>query len=587
MDVDEDLRLPQLAELIDNIKAADPDARKASLRVLHIIAEHLGAGRTREELVPYLVDSIDDEDEVMALLAEQLNNLIGPMGGPAYAHLLLPAFEQLASSEEAVVRKNATTSLNQIAEQMSRDNILDKYVPLVDRLTSAHWFNLRASACALYPTLYQVVGDEQFKFNVLQAFATLCTDNTPMVRRAAAENLEKMIELCSPKVVEDRLKVLFLRMMEDEQDSVRLLGVGLLPTLASRINSKDMIIKNFEKAIEDPAWRVRYMLADRIVGLQTSLGSSISDERLLPVFVRLLNDSEAEVRNCAASKVLEFSKNLGERTRVKSFCQKILPCVKKLAEDPWEHVRASLATVIMGLSDILGKQLTIEHLLPLFLHLLKDDHSEVRLNVISRLNEVNAVIGLEHLAQSLLPAIDDLAENDEWRTRLAIIEYIPTVSSQLGVEFFNAHLMKLCLMWLKDPVYAVRQKTVEILEKLIEAFGKAWASKVIIPEVLSMARETHFTHRLTCLFAINRMMHAVPVETTVAQLLPVVCDLHKDKIPNIRLNVAKSLSAAIDVCKAQRVSNAIRPILDILQRDSDPDVKYFAEEASLNLDSVV
>jgi hypothetical protein len=47
-------------------------------------------------------------------------------------------------------------------------------------------------------------------------------------------------------------------------------------------------------------------------------------------------------------------------------------------------------------------------------------------------------------------------------------------------------------------------------------------------------------------------MHAVPVEATVSQLLPVVCDLHKDKIPNIRLNVAKSLSAAIDVCKAQR-----------------------------------
>jgi serine/threonine-protein phosphatase 2A regulatory subunit A len=82
-----------------------------------------------------------------------------------------------------------------------------------------------------------------------------------------------------------------------------MLGVGLLPTLSSRISSKEMITQNFEKAIEDPAWRVRYMLADRVVGLQKSLGSSISDERLLPVFVRLLNDSEAEVRNCAASKV--------------------------------------------------------------------------------------------------------------------------------------------------------------------------------------------------------------------------------------------------------------------------------------------
>lgn len=91
----------------------------------------------------------------------------------------------------------ATASLNKLAERMSRDHILDRYVPLVDRLTSgtwrcmhagygyavafglsgstqvhlvavAHWYNLRASACALYPTLYKVVGDEQFKLNVLQ-----------------------------------------------------------------------------------------------------------------------------------------------------------------------------------------------------------------------------------------------------------------------------------------------------------------------------------------------------------------------------------------------------------------------------------
>jgi len=62
-----------------------------------------------------------------------------------------------------------------------------------------------------------------------------------MVRRAAAENLEKMMELCSPKVVEDRLKVLFLRMMEDEQvsadDYARAIrphiGLGLEPLMPS------------------------------------------------------------------------------------------------------------------------------------------------------------------------------------------------------------------------------------------------------------------------------------------------------------------------------------------------------------------
>ncbi len=38
---------------------------------------------------------------------------------------------------------------------------------------------------------------------------------------------------------------------------------------------------------------------------------------------------------------------------------------------------AALASVIMGLAPVLGKENTIEHLLDLFLQLLKDDFPEV------------------------------------------------------------------------------------------------------------------------------------------------------------------------------------------------------------------
>jgi serine/threonine-protein phosphatase 2A regulatory subunit A len=85
----------------------------------------------------------------------------------------------------------------------------------------------------------------------------------------------------------------------------------------------------------------------------------------------------------------------------------------------------------MGLSPILGKQHTIDHLVDLFLHLLKDEFPEVRLNIISKLDAVNKVIGVEMLSQSLLPAIVELAEDRQWRVRLAIIEYIPLLASQL------------------------------------------------------------------------------------------------------------------------------------------------------------
>ena len=46
---------------------------------------------------------------------------------------------------------------------------------------------------------------------------------------------------------------------------------------------------------------------------------------------------------------------------------------QELVSDANQHVKSALASVIMGLSPILGKDNTIEHLLPLFLAQLKDE----------------------------------------------------------------------------------------------------------------------------------------------------------------------------------------------------------------------
>jgi hypothetical protein len=77
----------------------------------------------------------------------------------------------------------------------------------------------------------------------------------------------------------------------------------------------------------------------------------------------------------------------------------VAPCVKELANDSSQFVRAALAGVVMELAPQLGKQPTIEHLLPVFLALLKDPFPDVRLNVISKLDQVRrglrfAVCGL-------------------------------------------------------------------------------------------------------------------------------------------------------------------------------------------------
>ncbi|GCB74897.1 hypothetical protein scyTo_0019679 [Scyliorhinus torazame] len=185
------------------------------------------------------------------------------------------------------------------------------------------------------------------------------------------------------------------------------------------------------QAVEDKSWRVRYMVADKFIELQKAIGPEITKKDLVPAFQNLMKDCEAEVRASTASKVRDFCENLPTDGRQQIIMTHILPSVKELVSDANEHVKSALASVIMGLSPMLGKENTVEHLLPLFLTQLKDECPEVRLNIISNLDCVNEVIGIRQLSQSLLPAIVELAEDAKWRVRLAIIEYMPLLAGQL------------------------------------------------------------------------------------------------------------------------------------------------------------
>lgn len=69
----------------------------------------LGHARTREELIPFLDESLDDEDEVLQVLAGELGTFSEHVGGPLYAHVLLAPLAHLAAVEETLVREKVTS----------------------------------------------------------------------------------------------------------------------------------------------------------------------------------------------------------------------------------------------------------------------------------------------------------------------------------------------------------------------------------------------------------------------------------------------------------------------------------------------
>lgn len=113
------------------------------------------------------------------------------------------------------------------------------------------------------------------------------------------------------------------------------------------------------------------------------------------------------------------------------------------------------------------------------------------------------MIGIELLSKALLPAIVQLAEDKQWRVRQAIIEYIPLLANQLGVQFFDDQLANLCMTWLGDPVFSIREAATVNLRKLTEVFGVEWAKSAIIPKVLNMANNVNYLYRMTTVFAIT------------------------------------------------------------------------------------
>ena len=56
-----------------------------------------------------------------------------------------------------------------------------------------------------------------------------------------------------------------------------------------------------------------------------------------------------------------------------------------------------------------------------------------------------------------------------------------------------------------------------------------------------MSTDTNYLHRMTTLFAVNLLVE-VCSEDVIKDMLPVVLKLAKDPVPNVRFNVAKSVT---------------------------------------------
>jgi len=612
----------------DELRNEDVALRLNSVRRLGTIALALGEERTRRELIPFLNDNNDDEDEVLLSVAEELGKFVPLIGGPEYAHFLLLPLETLASVDETVVRDRAVESICTIGLSMPDTHLIQYFIPLIKRLASKEW-TARVSACRLFAIAYPRVAAE-VQSDLRTGFVHLCRDETPMVRRAAASALGAFADVIhktyydpgvssssantssiiagggdddggtapmppassssppssqpqpstSQSFIATDLLPVFLQLTSDDQDSVRLIAVEACTPLGKvlpiSIATSD-ILPVLQRFSEDKSWRVRWNVAQQIPELSETLGSAIMLQYLLEPYIKLLRDSEAEVRAAAAEKIAAMAKLMPADLVLQQFI--LAGPAKELAGDASQYVRGALASVVTELAPMVGKEATNKQLLPIFLELLKDDWPDVRLGVIGKLDALNAVIGIQALSDSLLPAIQELSDDKHWRVRLAIIGHIPLLAAQLGAEFFDAKLGPQCLVWLQDGVFSIREAAIKCIAELAKEFGPDWTKDHLVEAVLSLGDNNNYLHRITVLHAAAALGRVVSREVLLTSLLPAVVKGGQDGVPNVRFNAAKVLEQMLPFLNTSMVDQLVKPHLNQLMSDPDQDVRYFATKA--------
>lgn len=153
------------------------------------------------------------------------------------------------------------------------------------------------------------------------------------------------------------------------------------------------MIPYIKKFAIDKSWRIRYLVADKIMEITNGIGVENAKEHLTSYYCQFLEDIEPEVRTAAIRRLSDFGLILDSKVLINS----IIPSLNKLKTDQFTYVRQALAENLLSICKIIEKGPTNEHILPIFLTLLRDETSDVRLNLFKRLEELNSVIGLENL----------------------------------------------------------------------------------------------------------------------------------------------------------------------------------------------
>jgi len=569
-----------IALVIEDLKSEDPKVKVQAVSKLYSVAQIIGKERIKEELLPYLIEIIeekDNEDEFLLQLTDQLGQLSSVID-MTDVYTLLSLFEILVSMEEPSIRDKAIQKIKAVSQGQDNAYFSGHYLNMVKRLSLWDHYPSRVAACYLFAPCYPYIPENE-KIEVRQLYSELAHDDTPMVRRAAAANLKNMVEVFEEENVKSDLIPLFTMLVKDDIDSVKINAIEnsiyFLPFYSSQEIRDNLIVLLKNTDPEQRSWRVRYSVAEVISSFCANLDSDVIRKDIFPIYEAFLKDPEQEVKSCGLIKMSEFFNKLTtEQLEIN-----LIPLLKFLMTDSSLHVRLSVTSVLPPLCQAFTPDEIVQHILPLIQSLLKDEVIEVKSSAIKVLKSINEKIGRERIEKDVFPLMEAIVQEKQWRCRLSLLEVAPEICKSVGYEAFKSKFADFVFSFINDHYYLVREQTILNIKHLVQIYGYNKVSDKIESMFNNLLENTNYLFRMTALTAISKLNDSIDNYNFQQLLENIVLKLSSDKVPNVKFVLIKTLEDLRPKISTSFVRAQIIPVLEKLKKDLDCDVAYFASTA--------
>ena len=560
--------------LLEDLQNPDIKIKKNAFQNLRGISLALGRERTRKELFPYLKSCIDEEeDEIIIELAKVLSNFIDCIGGKQYIKELLNLLEAILTIDDHFVRIEILNTIKLVIKQIGKvSEIETDLIAIINNLYNSDDINQKKCAMNLLIFLYKDLNNNN-KNLALNYFDKFLVDNNISVKK---ELLKEITEITTELSI-DYIKKMINVILKDKNDSMRIDIVNIILSIKNHKNINEFIDTIYDlipKLAEDSNWRVRLTVSDKINEFLNfpNINNNFK-QKSIDIFAKLLEDSEAEIRNICCLRLEEITKILKDE---KNF-DKILQKLRNLEKDQKNFVKGALASNVLKICELIGPKKTNDYIFPIFLTLIKDENIEIRMNLINNLSNLNKVIAINDIIESLMPSIKEISANKSWRVRIQIMEIIPVLAKLFNQHLFMSNIFPICITSLMDSVFSIREASCKLFVTIYKDIKNEEFEKKLIEKLNELCLSSSYLLRNTALvyikFYIEKLDDKVYLEFFEKKIIEIVFNLSKDKIANVRLNCAFILNKIKNInFKDSKINEEIKKIIEVLKTDKDDDV---------------